>query len=56
MGATPGAGKDRKAWLARRKLIRCRAKHGGGCDRCRYHRGENAVPGPRPDAYKNHRR
>jgi len=56
MGATPGAGKDRKAWLERRKLIRCRAKHGGGCDRCRYHRGENAVPGPRPDAYKNHRR
>lgn len=56
MGATPGAGKERKAWLEQRKLIHCRAKNGGGCDRCRYHRGENAVPQPRPDRGKNKRR
>lgn len=56
MGATPGYNKARKAQLEREQLIHCKATRGGGCGRCRYHRGENAVPQARPDGYKNHRR
>jgi hypothetical protein len=37
--------KERKAYLEKQKLI--------SCGRCRYHKGENATPTPKPDKYKN---